>query len=178
MLSRHTSEIEKMRSCLPPVRTYASSSICHVRRIISKTHQIGIPHPHCIFHAYLAHQQTVHPAKGKLHEFDALRSEMLGERRVNARDKFCHAFDAALDTRLRAGVVVRDPVEQTREAPERVRFYGGQDGRREDRRINIFWICIWEAGSYVRDVVFDASCIATYRRMRREILRRTAWQGH
>jgi hypothetical protein len=31
------------------------SSICHRRKIISKTHQIGIPHPHRIFHAYLAH---------------------------------------------------------------------------------------------------------------------------
>lgn len=136
----------KLRKGVRAFRLYAhraQSSICHGYGIIPKTHQIGIPHPHCIFHAYLAHQQTVHPAKGKLHEFDALRSEMLGERRVNARNKFCHAFDAALDTRLRAGVVVRDPVEQTREAPERVCFYCGKDGRWEDRRINIFRICIW-----------------------------------
>jgi hypothetical protein len=71
---------------------------------------------------------------------------VLGKRRVDARDEFRHALDTALDARLRADVVVLDPVEETREAPERISFYGGKDGRRENRRIDIFGVCIWRVG--------------------------------
>ena len=85
-----------------------------------KTHQIGIPHPDCILHADLAHQQAVHPSKRKLHKLDALRGKVLGERSVDTRDELRHALDAALDARLRGDVVVLDPVQQTREAPERI----------------------------------------------------------
>ena len=111
MPSRHTNEIERKRPCLLPiVQTHTHLSVIR-RKTARKTYQIGIPHPHRILHTYLTHQQTVHPAEGKLHEFDALRSEVLGKRRVNTRDEFRHALDAALDAGLRVDIVVLDPVE-------------------------------------------------------------------
>ena len=111
MPSRHTNEIERKRPCLLPiVQTHTHLSVIR-RKTTRKTYQIGIPHPHRILHTYLTHQQTVHPAEGKLHEFDALRSEVLGKRRVNTRDEFRHALDAALDAGLRVDIVVLDPVE-------------------------------------------------------------------
>ena len=152
MPSRHTSEIEKRHlGLLPVIHTTHSQYAVAKPYEKRKTHQIGIPHPHGILHAYLTHQQTVHPPEGKLHEFDALRREVLRERRVDARDEFRHALDAALNARLRADIVVLDSVEETREAPKRVGFYGGKDGRREDRRIDIFGIRIWRMGSHVKD---------------------------
>jgi hypothetical protein len=78
-----------------------------------KTYQIGIPHPHGILHADLAHQQAVHPSKRKLHKLDALSGEVLGERSIDTRDELRHALDAALDARLRGDVVVLDAVQQT-----------------------------------------------------------------
>ena len=71
---------------------------------------------------------------------------MLRERRVDTRDEFRHALDAALYAGLRADIVVLDPIEQTRETPERVGFYGGDDGRGEDRGIDILGIGIWRVG--------------------------------
>ena len=35
-------------------------------------HQIGIPHPYGILHAYFTHQETVHPPERELHELDVL----------------------------------------------------------------------------------------------------------
>ena len=105
-------------------------------------HQIGIPHPHGILHADLAHQQAVHPPKRELHKLDALRGEVLGERRVDARDKLRHALHAALDARLRGDVVFWNPVEQTREAPERIGLDGGENGGGKDRGVDFFGIGI------------------------------------
>ena len=105
-------------------------------------HQIGIPHPHSILHADLAHQEAVHPPKRELHKLDALRGEVLGERRVDACDKLRHALHAALDARLRGDVVFWDPVEQTREAPKRIGLGGGEDGGGKDRGIDLFGIGI------------------------------------
>jgi hypothetical protein len=110
----------------------------------ARTHQIGIPHPHGILHADLAHQQAVHPSKCKLHKFDALRSEVFRKRCINACDEFRHALNAALDTRLCGDVVVLDTVEQTRKTPERIGLDCVEDSGREDRGIDFFGISIWD----------------------------------
>jgi len=75
-----------------------------------KTYQIGIPHPHRVLHANLAHQQAVHPPERELHKLDALRGEVLRERRVDARDELRHALYAALDTWLCRDVILWDLV--------------------------------------------------------------------
>ena len=76
----------------------------------ARTHQIGIPHPHGILHADLAHQQAVHPSECKLHKLDTLRGKVFRKRCIDARDEFRHALDAALDTRLCSDVIVLDTV--------------------------------------------------------------------
>ena len=48
------------------------------------TYQICIPHPDRVLHAYLAHEQTVHPSERELHELDVLSLEMRGKRRYDS----------------------------------------------------------------------------------------------
>ena len=110
--------------------------------VLSSTHQIGIPHPHGVLHTDLAHQQAVHPPERKLHKLDPLCGKVLREWGIYARNELRHAFDAALDARLRGDVVVLDPIEQTRETPERIGLDCGEDREREHRRIDLFGISI------------------------------------
>ena len=144
MPNTRTDEIEKKRLDLPPVVDISPSINNHFVESTTWTHQIGIPHSHRILHADLAHQQAIHPSERKLHKLDALRSEVLGERCIDACHELRHALDATLDTRLCGDVVVLDPVEQTREAPERIGLDRGEDRGREDRGIDFFGISIFD----------------------------------
>jgi hypothetical protein len=77
-----------------------------------------------------------------LHKLDALRSKVLRERGINACNELRHPLDAALDTRLRSDVIVLNPVEQTRKAPERIGLDCGEDMRREDRGVDFLGVSI------------------------------------
>ena len=171
----HTDEIEKRRPYLPPVVDINPSIINHGSRA-QGTHQIGIPHPHGIPHADLPHQQTVHPSKRKLHKLYALRSKVLGERRINACHELRHALDAALDTRLCSDVVVLDPVQQTREAPKRIGLDCDEYRGGEDRGVDFFGISICEFCLVVMNC-WLVTGRTTYRHMQTGTLRRTVWRG-
>jgi len=70
MQNRRKGETGKKRLGLPPVLIIVNRMIGLDR--LKNTDQIGIPHPDCILDADLPHQQAIHPAKSKLHEFDIL----------------------------------------------------------------------------------------------------------
>lgn len=143
---RRTNVQVKLRKGIRAFRLYVeiNPSVITFVGSTARTHQIGIPHPHGIPHADLAHQQAVHPSKCKLHELDALRREVFRKRCIDACDEFRHAFNAALDTRLCSDVVVLDTVEQTRKTPERIGLDCVEDSGREDRGIDFFGISICE----------------------------------
>jgi hypothetical protein len=47
-----------------------------LRKGVCAFRQVGIPHPDGILHADFSHQQTIHPSKRELHEFDILGVEV------------------------------------------------------------------------------------------------------
>jgi hypothetical protein len=111
-----------------------------------------------------------------LHKLDALRSKVLRERCVNACNELRHALDAALDTRLRSDVVVLDPVEQAREAPERIGLDCGEDRGRENRGVDFFGVGICDFASCSDSLLVTGRI--TYQHMQTGTLRRTVWRGH
>lgn len=46
----------------------------------SDTYQVCIPHPDGILYTDFPHQETIHPSKSELHEFDILGLQVSGER--------------------------------------------------------------------------------------------------
>ena len=99
---------------------------------IDRTYQIRVPHSDRVLHAYLPHEQTVHPSERKLHELDVLRLQMRSEwgyvyppvrahsvhsnnrevHTIYSSDKFRHALDAPVDAGLAGDIVVLNPVQQ------------------------------------------------------------------
>lgn len=88
------------------------------------TYQVGVPHSDNVAHAHLAHQQAIHPTKGKLHVLYAVLLQMRMQRRVDACHQLSQPAYLSLDAGLRKDVVVLDAIEELREAPERVGFDG------------------------------------------------------
>jgi hypothetical protein len=70
------------------------------------THEIGIPHPDRAPQRNLAHQQTVHPAEGKLDKLHILRLQMGIKRGIYTVNQLLEFDDLSLDSGLGERVVV------------------------------------------------------------------------
>lgn len=61
---------------------------------------------------------------------------------IDTSHKLLHSLHTAVDSRLCRDVVVLDPVEQSRQAPERVGFDGINDRLGKKRRVKHFRVFI------------------------------------
>lgn len=93
------------------------------RKVVGTPHHISIPHAHHRVNGQHSQKQEMDPLERKLHKFDVLVPQVLGQRSVHTFAELPQSLHLDPDARLTRHVVVLDAVEKLVEAPERVCLY-------------------------------------------------------